>query len=252
MKKLPLPFQHQMQTLLLDEYDHFTNALEAAPPTSIRWNHQKNKPLLPTSHPVKWNPHGVYLTQRPVFTLDPSFHTGAYYVQEASSMCLSAVMEQIIFNQQPLKVLDLCAAPGGKTTSLLSVLPKGSLMVCNEVIKSRYQVLHENILKWGYPNVISTNHDPKDFEGLTDFFDVVLVDAPCSGEGLFRKDPNAVAHWSEELVETCAARQKRILADAQKLVKPNGYLLYSTVPRYRKAPTSRRCHEKIALVLHFW
>jgi NOL1/NOP2/fmu family ribosome biogenesis protein len=143
-------------------------------------------------------------------------------------MFISEVVRQLFPDQQPLRVLDLCAAPGGKSTALLSAISVESILICNEMIKPRYQILYENLLKWGYSNAIATNQEPKDFAALEHFFDIVLVDAPCSGEGLFRKDQDAVTQWSTQLVENCAIRQKKILEDAQKLVKPNGYLIYST------------------------
>ncbi|MEL7020191.1 MAG: RNA methyltransferase, partial [Bacteroidota bacterium] len=161
-------------------------------------------------------------------TLDPAFHAGAYYVQEASSMLIIAALQQWIgTNKRPLKILDLCAAPGGKST-LLSQLGSQHLIVSNEVIKSRYTILKENLQRWGTLNKVLTNHDVADFAPLAGFFDIVVVDAPCSGEGLFRKDAAASQHWSTDAVAQCSSRQRRILAGAQALVKPNGILLYCT------------------------
>ena len=226
--KLPQAFIQQMQTQLGDEFDSFLDALVKEIPTSIRLNPHKETTPLSKLQDVAWCKQGKYLTERPIFTLDPAFHAGAYYVQEASSMFVAEAIRQTIQSDTPLKVLDLCAAPGGKSTLLSSYLPESSLLVSNEVIKSRYQILKENMLKWGYPHIALTNHDPADFSGLISFFDVVLIDAPCSGEGMFRKDENAVKEWSPQLVKLCSARQQRILKDALKLLKKDGILLYST------------------------
>jgi NOL1/NOP2/sun family putative RNA methylase len=177
---------------------------------------------------VQWNKNGYYLPQRPSFTLDPLFHAGTYYVQEASSMFLEEAIRQTVDLSQPIKVLDLCAAPGGKSTLIQSIISKESLLVSNEVIKTRVNILTENITKWGAANVIVTNNDPKDFQRLQDYFDVIVVDAPCSGSGLFRKDPNAINEWSENNVALCAQRQQRILADIMPSLKDGGVLIYST------------------------
>jgi len=142
--------------------------------------------------PVPWCTYGYYLESRPSFTLDPRFHAGAYYVQEASSMFLEQVLKQSADLSQPLKILDLCAAPGGKSTLIQSLMSKESLLVSNEVIKTRVNVLEENIIKWGAANVIVTNNDPRDLQRLAHYFDVIVIDAPCSGSGLFRKDPSAI------------------------------------------------------------
>lgn len=195
---------------------------------SIRLN--PRKPAFDTAglDPVPWCEDGFYLPERPVFTLDPLFQAGAYYVQEASSMLLAEALRQTANLKRPLRVLDLCAAPGGKTTLLASMLPPDSMLIANEVIRTRIPILRENVEKWGYPNMVIANHDPDDFAGLAGFFDVVLVDAPCSGEGLFRKDVAARQEWSEENVQTCSARQKRILAAAAPLLDEKGILIYST------------------------
>lgn len=230
MKHLPEPFLQQMQADLGTELPDFLKALGEKPPVSIRLNPRKklaNLSNLPIAAPMSWCTEGYYLSERPSFTLDPTFHAGAYYVQEASSMFIAEAVSQLI-DCQDVTVLDLCAAPGGKSTLLASILRGNSLLIANEVIKNRVDVLKENVIKWGYPNVIVSNHDSEDFTDLQGFFDIVLVDAPCSGEGLFRKDEKATDEWSPESVQTCSARQKRILSNAIKLVKPNGILLYST------------------------
>lgn len=177
---------------------------------------------------VPWNTKGYYLTERPSFTSDPLFHAGAYYVQEASSMFLEEAIKQTVDLSKPLKILDLCAAPGGKSTLIQSIISKDSLLVSNEVIKTRVNILCENVTKWGAANVIVTNNDPKDFQRLQSYFDVVVVDAPCSGSGLFRKDPSAIEEWSENNVQLCAHRQQRILADIMPSLKGGGILIYST------------------------
>ncbi len=176
---------------------------------------------------VPWCSQARYLSQRPSFTLDPLFHAGAYYVQEASSMFLWYALKEIIGSGTNKKVLDLCAAPGGKSTLLSSYFTDG-LVVANEVIKSRASVLVENITKWGSDNVIVTNNDPSHFQSLPGFFDVMVVDAPCSGSGLFRKDPDAVNEWSEDNVQLCSQRQQRILADILPALNEDGILIYST------------------------
>ena len=177
---------------------------------------------------IPWTTHGYYLPERPSFTLDPLFHAGAYYVQEASSMFLEQVLKQTLDLSAPLKLLDLCAAPGGKSTLIQSLLSEQSLLVCNEVIKSRVTILAENITKWGAANVIVTNNDARDFQRLENYFDAIIVDAPCSGSGLFRKDANAIAEWSEQNVELCSQRQQRILADIVPALNEGGVLIYST------------------------
>jgi NOL1/NOP2/sun family putative RNA methylase len=198
--------------------------------TSIRMNPAKGiqHSTFNIQHKVPWSEYGFYLEERPSFTADPLFHAGAYYVQEASSMFLEEVLKQTVNLSQPLKVLDLCAAPGGKSTLIQSLISEKSLLVSNEVIKSRVNVLSENITKWGAANVIVTNNDPKDFQRLQNYFDVIVIDAPCSGSGLFRKDPEAINEWSEQNVQHCSQRQQRILTDIIPSLKNDGILIYST------------------------
>jgi len=196
--------------------------------TSVRINPAKDKWVGDKGQPVPWCPIGFYLSQRPSFTLDPVFHAGAYYVQEASSMFLWQVLHQTIGTAtNGLKVLDLCAAPGGKSTLLASYFADG-LVVSNEVIKSRASILVENITKWGSGNVVVTNNDPSHFKRLVNFFDVIVVDAPCSGSGLFRKDTDAIEEWSENNVRLCSQRQERIVQDILPCLKQGGTLIYST------------------------
>ncbi len=177
---------------------------------------------------VPWSDYGRYLDERPVFTLDPSFHAGTYYVQEASSMFLEQAIKQSVDLKKPLNVLDLCAAPGGKSTHALSLLSPESLLISNEVIRSRASVLIENTQKWGHNNVIVTSSDPTDFQRLPDFFDLIILDAPCSGEGLFRKEPEAIKEWSSKNVELCSLRQRRIIGDVWSSLRPGGIMIYST------------------------
>ena len=200
--------------------------------TSLRLNPEKpvkNIPfhsLDPTRIP--WSAFGYYLSDRPSFTFDPLFHAGCYYVQEASSMFLEQAFRQLVKESSGLKVLDLSAAPGGKSTHILSLLPPNSFLVCNEVIRSRANILKDNIIKWGHSNVMITNNDPADFTSLEGYFDVMVVDAPCSGSGLFRRDPDAIEEWSLQNVTLCNQRQQRILADIWPALKENGLLIYST------------------------
>ncbi|QJW91968.1 RNA methyltransferase [Spirosoma taeanense] len=226
--ELPPAFQEQMQQQLGPEFSVFAAALTQDTPVSIRVNPEKNAMATTGLEPVPWCAEGFYLPERPSFTLDPLFQAGAYYVQEASSMLLNEALRQTANLNRPLRVLDLCGAPGGKSTLLASALSRDSLLVCNEVIRSRVSVLRENLDKWGFPNVVVSNHDPEDMSNLAGFFDVVVVDAPCSGEGLFRKDPDAMQEWSPANVQLCSARQKRILAAAAPLLDEGGLLIYST------------------------
>jgi 16S rRNA C967 or C1407 C5-methylase (RsmB/RsmF family)/NOL1/NOP2/fmu family ribosome biogenesis protein len=177
---------------------------------------------------VPWAPDAFYLESRPSFTLDPFFHAGSYYVQEASGMFLSFALKQIADLSKKLKVLDLCAAPGGKSTLIQSLISPESLLVSNEVIKTRVPVLHQNMTKWGRLNGFISHDDPAHFKLLPGFFDLVVIDAPCSGSGLFRKDPKAASAWSQELVNLCSQRQKRIMSDAWHTLKEGGFMIYST------------------------
>ncbi len=198
--------------------------------TSIRLNPEKpidQGPWTLDNNKISWCSEGRYLSTRPSFTFDPSFHAGAYYVQEASSMFLWHAVKEMLGTDTKKKVLDLCAAPGGKSTLLASCFSDG-LVVANEVIKSRAAILVENITKWGSDHVIVTNNDPSHFQSLPGFFDVMVIDAPCSGSGLFRKDPGAIEEWSEDNVQLCSQRQQRILADVLPALNEDGILIYST------------------------
>jgi 16S rRNA C967 or C1407 C5-methylase (RsmB/RsmF family)/NOL1/NOP2/fmu family ribosome biogenesis protein len=205
----------------------FSNAHKnEATPTSIRLNPFKPS-AVKTGVQVPWCAEGFYLDSRPSFTFDPLFHAGCYYVQEASSMFIGHILNQIK-PDGPVKILDLCAAPGGKSTLLNSAMQPDDLLVANEIIKTRVPVLSDNLTRWVTANTIVTNNDPKDFHRLKGFFDIILVDAPCSGSGMFRKDPDAMGEWSEASVTLCHQRQERILADIYPCLKDGGYLIYST------------------------
>lgn len=229
MKKLPAELIESLQGVAGFDASSFIAMHESEQQiTSIRYNPRKcSSAGKNITGSVPWCPYGKYLDQRPSFTLDPLFHAGVYYVQEASSMFLWEVLKQTVEATEDVRVLDLCAAPGGKSTLLASYFTKG-LIVSNEVIKSRASVLVENVTKWGTDNIVITNNNSKDFERIPNYFDVMVVDAPCSGSGLFRKDTEAIEEWSLANVELCSFRQKTILAQAYKSLKKNGILIYST------------------------
>ena len=223
---LPQAFIERTRQLLGEDiYPQFEEALATETPVSIRPNRAKCQ-LPVEGEPIPWATSGMYLKNRPTFTFDPMFHAGCYYVQEASSMFVERALQEYV--KEPVVMLDLCAAPGGKSTLCRSTLPEGSLLVANEVMRNRSQVLAENLIKWGHPEVVVTNNDPADFTELTHLFDVILTDVPCSGEGMFRKDQVAVEEWSLENVDICWQRQRRILTDIWPSLKPGGLLIYST------------------------
>lgn len=234
--KLPAALLDSLQSVEGFDRDAFLRVHENGDQvTSVRFN-----PLKPVTHQlpleekIPWSTQGYYLSERPSFIFDPLWHAGAYYVQEASSMFVEQALRQSAGLSQSLRVLDLCAAPGGKSTLIQSLISADSLLVSNEVIKSRAAILEENITKWGAANVIITNNDPKDFARLENFFDVIVIDAPCSGSGLFRRDPEAISEWSEQHVELCCQRQHRILADVWPSLKQDGVLIYSTCSYSKK------------------
>jgi len=206
----------------------FIAAHQLSAPVSVRLNPAKDIGLFSAHEHIPWCPGGVYLSERPVFTLDPAFHAGAYYVQEASSMFLHHMLSGILVHTKGLRVLDLCAAPGGKSTLIASLLDPESLLISNEVIRTRAAILDENIARWGYMNTWVTGNDPRDFAKLPGYFDVIVVDAPCSGSGLWRKDARSIDEWSEANVQMCSERQQRILADVWPALKENGILVYAT------------------------
>ncbi len=225
----PSDFISRMQSQLGDKaFEAFVQALNEPAPISIRINPKKyaRQTNLQT---IEWSELGRYLPERPNFASDPLWHAGAYYVQEASSMHLEQVFKFVKSQyQNPIKVLDLCASPGGKSTHLLAMCAHDDVVVSNEVIKSRVGVLLENIRKQGYYNSIVCHADSADFAHLGPLFDVIVVDAPCSGEGLFRKDPQAANEWSINNVQTCELRQQRILDQIEQCLLPGGFLIYST------------------------
>ncbi len=253
---IPQAFQQQMCALLGDnEAGALCTALSSGNlPTSIRTN--PFKPLKdgenlfgqtdnavslsdiadsPTLRPVAWCPSGSYLSERPSFAHDPLWHAGAYYVQEAASMFITQaykVIESTFSTDDmigaPLKMLDLCAAPGGKSTLWRSLLPDEALLVANEPIRQRAQILAENLTKWGHPHTFVTQAFPDAFTSLEDTFDIIATDVPCSGEGMFRKDEQAREEWSPAAVISCADRQRDILTSVWPALKDGGFCVYST------------------------
>lgn len=227
MKQIPTRVKTELAAVTGENANDISDSFERDVRTSIRLNRKKFEPAIKLDS-VPWCASGYFLPERPTFVTDPLFHGGAYYVQESSSMFLEQVFNQFVSKSDPLLALDLCGAPGGKSTHLLSLLSEDSVLISNEVIRTRANILSENITKWGFPNQAVINSDPK-FIGESNLqFDLMVVDAPCSGEGLFRRDPEAIEQWSEENVTLCAARQKRILADVWPALKPGGILIYST------------------------
>ena len=222
---LPEDFIIRTRALIGNEYDALEKALQSDAPVSIRINGRKGS-CKPGYESVAWCNTGYYLPERIPFTFDPLFHAGAYYVQEASSMFLEQAIKAFV--DSPVTCLDLCAAPGGKSTHLLSLLPEGSVLVSNEVIKTRSNILAENIAKWGNPESIVINNDPAEIGEFTHLFDVIVTDVPCSGEGMFRKDTDSTGEWSVANVNLCASRQRRIIHDIWNALKPGGLLIYST------------------------
>ena len=212
------------------------SAFDESASTSVRYNPFKEC-IRMEGREVPWCRYGCILPQRPVFTLDPIFHAGGYYVQDSSSMFVGHAFRNMLGRVnlpegRPLRVLDLCAAPGGKTTDMLSSLRsaagEGFMLVANEVMKARVGILADNVALWGDPNVVVTSDDPSAFAALPGFFDVIVADVPCSGEGMFRKDEEALEQWSEDNVALCEARQRRILADVWPSLREGGVLIYST------------------------
>ena len=240
---LPEDFISETRQLMGDErFERLLLGLQQEAPVSIRINERKpikspstfkrqqSSSLVPHSSPVPWCPTGFYLDERPNFTFDPLLHAGCYYVQEASSMFIDHVVRTLTA-QSPSSVshcLDLCASPGGKSTCLRSILPDDCILYSNEPIRPRAQVLNENILKWGHPGVVVTNNYARDYRKSGLPFDLILTDVPCSGEGMFRKDPQAIAEWSLQKVIQCQQLQREIVTDIWPCLKPGGILIYST------------------------
>jgi 16S rRNA C967 or C1407 C5-methylase (RsmB/RsmF family)/NOL1/NOP2/fmu family ribosome biogenesis protein len=212
------------------------SAFDEPASVAVRYNPFKKTARM-AGESVLWSRHGILLNERPVFTLDPCFHAGAYYVQDSSSMFVGDIFRRLLKEYElpagrPLRVLDLCAAPGGKTTDLAASLREacgdGFVLVANEVMKQRAGILASNVALWGDPNVVVTSDDPKAFTPFTGYFDIILADVPCSGEGMFRKDEQACEQWSEDNVALCEGRQRRIIADVWPALADGGLLVYST------------------------
>jgi len=226
MAQLPEEFIQETRLVMGEErFISYMEAFNEEAPTSIRLNPKYNLGAKP-QHAVPWCEEGFYLEGRPQFTFDPLFHAGCYYVQEAASMFVTQILRQS--GDCPQSALDLCAAPGGKSTALRSVLPPDCVLISNEPIGARAQILLENVTKWGGTNHIVSNNYPRDFRKAKLKFDVILCDVPCSGEGMFRRDPNTISEWSLQNVEKCWRLQREIVADAWECLNPGGLLIYST------------------------
>ena len=239
MEKLPVEFiEYTRQLMGENRFEQYLKSFEEDAPVSIRLNPKKlalGQWQLAVSHePVPWCRNGYYLKQRPNFTFDPLFHAGCYYVQEAASMFLDEVLRQLAISQKPIAnsqqptALDLCAAPGGKSTLLRAALAEESVLYSNEPIRNRASILLENVTKWGYDNHIVTNAYPKDYRASKMKFDLILCDVPCSGEGMFRKDEATIREWSPQNVEKCWQLQRDIVKDAWACLNEGGFLIYST------------------------
>ncbi len=216
-----------------DVFRKFMAGMEEQPPVSVRLNpfkYDSSIMSLPAAEKavVEWCAEGRYLQSRPLFTLDPLLHAGAYYVQEAASMYVTDVVRRFAPADRPLMVLDLCAAPGGKSTALRSILPEGSLLMTNEPMRQRANILVENMQKFGHPDVVVTNNYAIDYQRSGLKFDIILADVPCSGEGMFRKDEGAISEWSVANVNKCAELQRSIIDDIMPCLAEGALLIYST------------------------
>ena len=228
---LPQQFIDEINSYGAPCLEGLVDALQSTQPeVSIRINKAKGATVPGGCQSVEWCPEGVYLECRPQFTFDPALHLGLYYVQDASSMAVSHIIRQLTAATEPqaVKYLDACAAPGGKTTAAISSLPAGSVVVANEFDYRRASVLAENLAKWGAPDVIVSRGDTARFSSLNSCFDIIAADVPCSGEGMMRKDEEAVAQWSPALVAECVSRQREIVENLWPALRPGGYLIYST------------------------
>ena len=237
MAELPVLFTDYTRELMGDErFERYLQSFEEEPPVSIRLNPLKAEGMtVVDGERVPWCSDGYYLKKRPNFTMDPLLHAGCYYVQEAASMFLDEILRQQIVNSKlsnsklsNSKCLDLCAAPGGKSTLLRAALPEGCVLYSNEPVRNRFNILSENVQKWGYDNHIVTCQYARDFRASKLRFDVILCDVPCSGEGMFRKDPATIREWSPQNVEKCWRLQRDIVADIWPCLNPGGILIYST------------------------
>ena len=224
---LPEAFIEQLRGLLPDEWDALAGAITSSEPSvAVRVNSARGVGVPEGARRVPWCDQGFYLEDRPAFTFDTDWHAGRYYVQDASSMFIAHVIRHFI--HEPVRYLDLCAAPGGKTTAAIQALPQRSLVVANEIVPPRVRVLADNVIRWGNPRCVVTSNAPAHLGKFEDFFDVIAADVPCSGEGMMRKDDEAVAQWSPALVEQCSQRQREILTDVWTALRPGGLLIYST------------------------
>ncbi|MBQ9576335.1 MAG: rRNA cytosine-C5-methyltransferase [Muribaculaceae bacterium] len=224
---LPESFIEQLRGLLPDEWEALAEAITSTEPSvAVRVNSARGAAVPEGCRRVPWCSEGFYTDGRPAFTFDPDWHAGRYYVQDASSMFIAHVIRHLV--HEPVRYLDLCAAPGGKTTAAIQALPSRSLVVANEIVPPRARVLADNVIRWGHPRCVVTSNAPAQVGKLNGFFDVIAADVPCSGEGMMRKDDEAVAQWTPALVEQCAQRQREILADVWPALRPGGLLIYST------------------------
>ena len=229
MRALPIAFTERMRKQLgAEEAERLFVALDSASPVAVRLNPAKcgEEGVWSDGEQVAWCESGRKLRERPSFTLDTAFHAGAYYVQEAASQFIDHIVagEEL----QGKRVLDMCSAPGGKTTIYSTAVGEDGLVVANEYVRSRANVLADNVRKWGMGNVLVTNNAPEHLAQFEGWFDLVAVDAPCSGEGMFRKEEVAREDWSEEAVKMCAARQLSIVREAWQSLKCGGLFIYST------------------------
>lgn len=224
-RPLPEEFVRSMREMLGDEAERLFLALDTPAEVSIRVNPAKPAEVF-EGEAIGWSPNGRYLAERPQFTLDPLMHGGAYYVQEASSQFVAHILRED--NLDGARVLDMCAAPGGKTTVYSSLVGREGLVVANDINRGRTLALSDNVQRWGMGNVVVTCNEPEHIGAFEQWFDVVAVDAPCSGEGMFRKMDEAREEWTPASVEQCVARQRDILAEAWRALRPGGKLIYST------------------------
>ena len=224
---LPEAFLEQLRGLLPDEWERLAGTITSSEPSvAVRVNAARGVGVPDGARRVPWCGQGFYTEGRPSFTFDPDWHAGRYYVQDASSMFISHVIRHFVHGA--VRYLDLCAAPGGKTTAAIQALPPQSLVVANEIVPPRARVLADNVIRWGAPRCVVTSNAPAQIGKITHFFDVIAADVPCSGEGMMRKDAEAVSQWSPDLVTQCALRQREILKDVWQALRPGGLLIYST------------------------
>lgn len=242
---LPQEFLDEIEGYGFEPFNGLGAALQTPPSVSVRFNAGKGLSAAPHSDVVPWCHTGCYLPERPSFTFDPLLHQGGYYVQDASSMFIDRVLRQLTADGSPVRYLDACAAPGGKTTAAIDALPGGSVVVANEFVPSRAAILRENLVKWGYPLCCVTQGDTRRFAADGAMFDIIAADVPCSGEGMMRKDEEAVRQWSVALVQHCAERQREIVDNLWPALRPGGYFIYSTCTFNREEN-----EEMVAYIMH--